>query len=167
MQYKMMWLFLWITLAFWTGCAAQEHKLAEEAVPLYRQGFAAADEGTVLPAGGRVDPSLVSVDRSNWRPMVVAPARGLVPHHPAYFGSERAYGIGWRATRERPTPLDWEGVIEHEADFATAGARARFQREDLKDFGLGVGKFAADLVTLPYRVVRTPPWEIRWSPREY
>ena len=168
---KVMWLFLWITMAFWGGCAAQERELAQDHVPLYREGFAAANEGTVLPAEGDpeldVEPSVVGVGRSNWRPMLAAPARGLVPHHPAYFGQERqGFGIDWRASWEHPTPLDWEGVIEHQADFATAGARSRFNRRVVADVPLRVGKFAFDLVTLPYRVVRTPPWEIRWSPRE-
>lgn len=187
MWYKVAWLFLWMTLAFWAGCSGenQNYEINKQDIDTFQPppeggpaapGPAArvitADDATVTAAEpAAADKSVTGLLRDHWSPITVAPVDGSVPHHPRYFGNswgDSTWGV-WRATADRPSPLlnsGGDGDIEAEAAMATSHNRWTFTGADLADEALNGAKFALDLVTLPGSVVVTPPWQIHTSPAE-
>ena len=88
---KVMWLFVWVTLAFWVGCAGENHnhRAHEDQTPLFQEqtpdeAYKGAEQAT--------EPSVLGVSRDNWATVKVAPASGRVPHNPIYYSDRGAHG---------------------------------------------------------------------------
>lgn len=168
---KVAWLFVWVTLAFWAGCATdnQNYRINEEQTPVFEEGYPTSPGG----ATDASEPSeeeeaglvLEGYDRSGWQRQGVAAAHGSVPHHPRYFWTEDARNQ-WRFTPDRPSPLTREGDVHTRAYLATADARHEVGLRDFGDLVANIGKYAFDLATLPHKVVSEPPWRIHYSPRD-
>lgn len=175
MRQKVIWLALWVTLAFWTGCAAenQNYKINQEQTPLLEEGYPTqSNEGAsakpVEPAesgepASEGDPSLEGLERDNWGPVAIAPVSGRVPHYPLYF-SRVGYWRIWRYSYDRPSPLLADGDIERQADRVTRNADAGYDADQIGDALLGPPKFALDLATMPYKLYKTPPWRVVYTP---
>ena len=180
MWYKVAWLFLWMTLAFWAGCAGenQNYDINKQDIDTFQpppEGGPAASgaaravtsDDTVVSASEST-PAPAGLSRDYWEPITVAPVDGRVPHHPRYFGNSWGHSIWgtWRVTEDRPSPLLASGDIEAEAARATGCNRWSFGCKDVCDFTLNNAKFALDTITLPGAVIVTPPCEIHYSPAE-
>jgi hypothetical protein len=192
MWYKVAWLFLWMTLAFWAGCAGenQNYEINKQDIDTFQpppEGGPAAPGGSasVITAGDvavsaadeipaqapAADKSVTGLARDTWTPLTIAPVDGGVPHHPRYFGNswgDSVWGV-WRVTADRPSPLlnsGGAGDIEAEAALATGHSRWTFTCDEPADLGLNIAKFALDAVTLPGSIVASPPWGIHTSPAE-
>ena len=180
---RVAWLFLWTTLAFWSGCAGenQNYEINDQTTPMFQESYPTAPgEGGVnaapldiethdSDAEVAVDPMAPSLanshDRSHWRREVVIPARGLTPHHPHYFDVE-GYGERWLVTEDRPSPVYRnQPDIETMATQVTAGARRSVTWDDAGDFALSTTKPLVDIVAMPYLMYRDHPWAIQLSPR--
>jgi len=185
---KVAWLFLWMTLAFWAGCAGenQNYKATEPDRDMFDTTPPTSQDGTSyrstrdaqtsaqpsdaeaiaaeLPeADGR---SVIGVDRSHWSPIVVEPASGRVPHHPHYFTRE-GFGVDWLLTADRPSPLYRGGDVGRSAAAVVDGSRVSFGGATWADLGLAPVKFAVDMATLPFRVVFDErPWDLTASPQD-
>jgi len=170
MWYKVAWLFVWTTLAFWAGCAGenQNYEINKQDVDTFE---APPDGGPASPGGsaGSTDEpaALTGLTRENWQPMTIGPVDGRAPHHPRYFGSswgESFWGGDWRAVSDRPSPLLRQANLEAEAWAATGGNREKYTAGDLSDTVLLPVKFGVDLVSLPVSVITTPPTTVHYTP---
>ncbi len=162
MRRRVMWLFIWTTMAFWAGCSTA-HKTAhvdEAAVDEYRAEVLNAPHAaaTVDDHDLEVGASLVGLDRSNWKSISVGPISGAVPHHPKYFDTESCLLI-----KDRPNALAG-ATIERQADAVTSGARAPYDGRDLAQTPGLIGKTLYDIATVPVRAVIEPPTRIHESP---
>ncbi|MBI1369440.1 MAG: hypothetical protein GC162_12400 [Planctomycetes bacterium] len=160
MWYKVAWLFLWMTLAFWAGCAGenQNYEINKQSTPIFQEP----------PSGGPAGPgagasSLNGADRSHWEAITVAPAGDGVPHHPDYFGAQSLTGE-WLLGSARPSPLRMDGDSEIQATLATAGARYPFTCEDPANLFIAGTKAGIDMALSPAAVVVTPPCKIVHTP---
>jgi hypothetical protein len=160
MRQKIGWLALWVTLAFWAGCTGenQNYKINQEQEPLFQERYPTQpNEGASAEPTSEPGPSLDGLERDHWERVAVAPVSGRVYHRPYYF-SRHGHWRTWRYSEDRPTPLLAGADIEQQADRVTRGADAGLDPDQIGDGLLGPPKFALDLATLPYQVVRTPPW---------
>lgn len=180
MSRRVLWLFMWTTLAFWAGCSQSRqaadaeleagaaeyrtHVRGEASLDPVAPGVAeaapaaAADADAVDPVAASAGVSVVALDRKNWSSVSVSPVSGQVPHHPQYFRTGK-----YRLTEDRPNPLA-DATIEQQADAVTANARAPFDKTVAADTALAAGKAAFDLLAVPVKVIMTPPTTIHYSP---
>lgn len=131
MWYKVAWLFLWMTLAFWAGCAGENQNYeinkqnidtfepppdggpaapagsATQAEPMFELAVCAAAEeieqaGDEVPAATpEGNRSLTGLSRQTWPTLVVGADEGRVVHHPRYFGASWAQDV-WGTWRATP-----------------------------------------------------------------
>lgn len=184
MWVKVTWLFIWTTLAFWVGCSAapQGPRLTQDRPQEGRGGTVAlavqiddtelglpetpyitADEDAVqTPLAEDAPGSLQGLDRSNWSTQLVFPQRGRVAHWPVYYSRDIG-GTTWRYTEDRGSVLDRGGNIEASADAIFDAESHHFGGGQFADAAIGPFNFALDTILLPYRMVRTPPWQLQLS----
>lgn len=169
MRRKVGVLTFWVTVVYWLGnsigCSGLINQknyevLTAEAVsttaPLTQP--APSPPQVAMPANvrsiqGNPEPSLNGLDRSHWQTMEVQPISGTVWHRPVYFKNDQiAHGdTRWQAG----TSVEALGTGEAGTLYSTAGAWAVVSEP---------AEFFIDLVLLPYRMVRTPPWVVVTTP---
>lgn len=150
MRRKVAWLTLWMTLAFWYGCA---QKQIADLPPDYRDLVIVEDPDVSILGVPDPSPSITGLER-NWEPIVVAPAPGYVLHSPAYLATE----IEPRAVLTR------DGGIDAVARNVTQDDSFRFNYRTYRDLIGDPLEFGYDMVTLPLDLVRRPPWTTTYSP---
>jgi hypothetical protein len=139
-----------------TALAQETGATGEEAEPT--EMTTSTTQPAVLAPVGDTEPSVVSLDRSNWPTIRVRPEDGRTWHGPVYF-EDRPIGSDRRNIDRSQDP-------DQQLQAALSGAdRSQFYtRENLKHTFIQPLEFAKDLVLLPYRMVMQPPWELTHTP---
>lgn len=137
MRDRVTWLFIWITLAFWSGCTTagsddQNYKINNEPHPIFKEGEPTnlelppaepVAEKVRQPTASELDkPSLTNgVNRYHWPKQVVTNVSGQVKHHPVYFS-----GSDWRMLDiEKIEPENWHrGTLKTASYFRFREPRA-------------------------------------------
>lgn len=167
MTSKVWWLMLWMTLAFWAGCAAdaenQNYRINDEPVPMLEEDYPTQ---SVLPSGPAVPAGSVAVTavtREDWPTLRIGSERGIVLHHPHYWTYDEL-----RQRPQRPSPL-MVGPSEMPVDSlqiaaATSEGREAVTLNDLADLALAPLKAMFDTGAWPVKAVLNPPWAFEQTP---
>ncbi len=168
MWYKVAWIFLWMTLAFWVGCGSQNQSGnlvidPQAEAPQAAPGGAPIDPIAAPAAANAVTsgPSLRGIDRSHWAKITLTPDPGLTPHHPAQFNSESLHLIAF--TPDRTSPLKGNAVtldLDATADAVVSGDRAHFNLADTRDLFVAPLNVGYDIVVYPVAATVNPPWKM-------
>ncbi|MDH3583602.1 MAG: hypothetical protein OER86_05245 [Phycisphaerae bacterium] len=149
------WLFLWMTLAFWSGCAMddQNYQINDERSPLFEESY------PTQPGGETAQPSLSGIDRADWPTTAVGPVSGRSPHHPLYFRHADEQGA-------RPSPLA-RGTedIYPRALAATSGAFEPPHTGKYGHIAHETLRYGADVLKWPFRAYETHPLSTQYTPR--
>ncbi|MHC4996681.1 MAG: hypothetical protein ACYTGQ_16680, partial [Planctomycetota bacterium] len=160
-----MWLFVWVTLAFWVGCAGENHnhRAHEDRTPLF---YEQTPDEAYKGAEQATEPSVLGTTRENWSAVSIETASGRVPHNPIYFRERGATGnFHWHIAPTRPSPLTREGIdVGYEIGAATSGDRMVFTRADIEDSLLSPVKFHYDIAAAPFEMRYHKPRDIVWTP---
>ena len=159
MPTKILWLTIWTTLAYWLGniggCAAPPSWPVDDPVTVKATAQ--------LPEEDR-EPSVTSLDRSDWQGPVISPAPGTVYHYPTYFRDLDIPHEIARSDREGygvEAESQWD---QHVLEALHAGHASTLDPANYTHPPMQAVKFGVDFVKMPALMVVRPPWEVRESP---
>ncbi|MEX2672340.1 MAG: hypothetical protein WD294_09555 [Phycisphaeraceae bacterium] len=154
---KVAWLFLWVTLAFWVGCAGEDtFTLTDEPeMPQAGAEAVAAESEAVEPSA-----DLRWVDRSDWSRIVIAPERGRVAHYPVYYTATGDV----RIAEDRQSVLREDGDVAQQAEAAMTADAHLYRQGGGLDAVIAPFVFGFETAILPVKMVRTPPWQVQYTP---